>query len=135
MAKSRTIKTKPSEIATVSQPLLDTHPLCHEERLAPYVPHRPERPVKSEGGVPFKIKSEFTPKGDQPTAIKTLVDGLAEGEQSQVLLGATGTGKTFSIANVIEQTGRPALILAPNKILAAQLYGEFKNFFPDNAVE
>ncbi len=135
MAKSRTIKTKPSEIATVSQPLLDTHPLCHEERLAPYVPHRPERPVKSEGGVPFKIKSEFTPKGDQPTAIKTLVEGLAEGEQSQVLLGATGTGKTFSIANVIEQTGRPALILAPNKILAAQLYGEFKNFFPDNAVE
>lgn len=122
-------------MTTISQPLLDSHPLCHEDQLAPYVPHRPERPLKSEGGVPFKIHSEFTAKGDQPTAIATLVEGLSEGEQNQVLLGATGTGKTFSIANVIEQTQRPALILAPNKILAAQLYGEFKSFFPNNAVE
>ncbi|MBO6550127.1 MAG: excinuclease ABC subunit UvrB [Rhizobiales bacterium] len=135
MAKTRSSKPKSSVLTTVSQPLLDNHPLCHEEHLAPYVPHRPERPVKSEGGVPFKIQSEFTPKGDQPTAIADLVQGLSEGEQNQVLLGATGTGKTFSIANVIEETQRPALILAPNKILAAQLYGEFKNFFPDNAVE
>lgn len=84
---------------------------------------------------PFRIKSEFTPAGDQPEAIKTLVSGLKEGLADQVLLGATGTGKTFTIAHVIQETQRPALILAPNKTLAAQLYGEFKTFFPDNAVE
>ena len=83
----------------------------------------------------FKINSEFEPAGDQPLAIKELVEGLRKNEQNQVLLGATGTGKTFTMAKIIEQTQRPSLILAPNKTLAAQLYGEFKNFFPDNAVE
>jgi excinuclease ABC subunit B len=90
---------------------------------------------KLEGGIPFRMQTEFQPAGDQPTAIAELVQGIADGEQDQVLLGATGTGKTFTMAKVIEQTQRPAIILAPNKTLAAQLYGEFKNFFPDNAVE
>jgi excinuclease ABC subunit B len=84
---------------------------------------------------PFRIDSEFTPAGDQPAAIKQLVEGLRAGLSDQVLLGATGTGKTFTMAHIIAQTQRPALILAPNKTLAAQLYGEFKSFFPDNAVE
>ncbi|MCB1003715.1 MAG: DEAD/DEAH box helicase family protein, partial [Acidimicrobiales bacterium] len=84
---------------------------------------------------PFEVVSEFTPAGDQPTAIAELVEGVNSGEQNQVLLGATGTGKTFTMARVIEETQRPAIILAPNKTLAAQLYGEFKGFFPDNAVE
>ncbi|GJM01728.1 MAG: UvrABC system protein B [Rhodomicrobium sp.] len=115
--------------------MIDLHPLSNEETLPSYEPHRPERPPKSEGGVPFKIHSPFEPKGDQPTAIKELVTGLKDNEHNQVLLGATGTGKTFTVAHVIEETQRPALILAPNKTLAAQLYGEFKSFFPDNAVE
>lgn len=84
---------------------------------------------------PFRIASEFTPSGDQPKAIESLVEGLEQGLTDQVLLGATGTGKTFTMAQVIERTQRPALILAPNKTLAAQLYSEFKDFFPDNAVE
>ena len=100
-----------------------------------FVPHRPARPEKSEGGVPFKIVSDFEPAGDQPTAIKELVGGIKDGEQDQVLLGVTGSGKTYTVAKVIEATQRPALILAPNKTLAAQLYGEFKSFFPNNAVE
>ena len=100
-----------------------------------WVPHRPARPDKSEGGVPFRIASDYTPQGDQPTAIADLVSGITDQDQTQVLLGVTGSGKTFSVANVIEKTQRPALILAPNKTLAAQLYGEFKAFFPDNAVE
>ena len=83
----------------------------------------------------FKIHSRFQPAGDQPAAIAALVDGLESGLAGQTLLGVTGSGKTFTIANVIEQTQRPALIMAPNKTLAAQLYGEFKEFFPDNAVE
>ena len=83
----------------------------------------------------FKIHSDFKPSGDQPNAIKKLVLGINSSERNQVLLGATGTGKTFTIAHVIEQTQRPAVVLAPNKTLAAQLYGEFKTFFPDNAVE
>lgn len=115
--------------------MIDQHPLSNEAALPSYLPHRPERPEKSEGGVKFRIQSEFEPRGDQPAAISELVAGLKEGEQNQVLLGATGTGKTFSMAHVIEATQRPALILAPNKTLAAQLYGEFKSFFPDNAVE
>ena len=90
---------------------------------------------KLEGGRKFVLKSEFSPAGDQPTAIKELTGGLRDGEQNQVLLGATGTGKTFTMAKIIEETQRPAIILAPNKTLAAQLYGEFKSFFPDNAVE
>jgi hypothetical protein len=83
----------------------------------------------------FAHASEFQPAGDQPTAIAELSQGIREGERDQVLLGATGTGKTFTMAKVIEETQRPAIILAPNKTLAAQLYGEFKGFFPDNAVE
>ena len=90
---------------------------------------------KLEGGKKFKIKSDFVPAGDQPQAIKKLVKSANTGEFNQVLLGVTGSGKTFTMAKVIEETNRPALILAPNKTLAAQLYGEMKNFFPDNAVE
>ncbi len=83
----------------------------------------------------FNLKSKFVPTGDQPEAIKKLSDGILNGEKDQILLGVTGSGKTFTIANVIKETGRPALIMAPNKTLAAQLYGEYKKFFPDNAVE
>lgn len=90
---------------------------------------------KLEGGRRFKLSTPFQPAGDQPTAIVELSDGINAGERDQVLLGATGTGKTFTMAKVIEQTQRPAIILAPNKTLAAQLYGEFKGFFPENAVE
>ena len=90
---------------------------------------------KLEGGQRFVLHSPFAPAGDQPTAIADLVAGIDAGERDQVLLGATGTGKTFTMAKVIEQTQRPAIILAPNKTLAAQLYGEFKQFFPENAVE
>lgn len=85
--------------------------------------------------IPFKIHSQFKPAGDQPQAIESLVEGLESGLAAQTLLGVTGSGKTFTIANVIERTQRPALVMAPNKTLAAQLYGEFKEFFPDNAVE
>ena len=90
---------------------------------------------KLEGGKKFKIKSDFKPAGDQPDAIKKLVQGAKKNEFNQVLLGVTGSGKTFTMAKIIEETNRPALILAPNKTLAAQLYGEMKSFFPDNAVE
>ena len=90
---------------------------------------------KLEGGRRFVMKTDFVAAGDQPTAIAELSAGLMAGDRDQVLLGATGTGKTFTMAKVIEQTQRPAIILAPNKTLAAQLYGEFKGFFPDNAVE
>ncbi|MEN3384492.1 MAG: excinuclease subunit, partial [Hyphomicrobiales bacterium] len=100
-----------------------------------WTPHRPPRPEKSEGGQRLVVKSEYQPKGDQPTAIAELVEGVQRHDRSQVLLGVTGSGKTFTMAKVIEATQRPALILAPNKTLAAQLYGEFRSFFPDNAVE
>ncbi len=100
-----------------------------------WAPHRPPRPEKSEGGVRFEIKSEYEPKGDQPVAIAELVEGIKRNDRTQVLLGVTGSGKTYTMAKVIEATQRPAIILAPNKTLAAQLYGEFKSFFPDNAVE
>ena len=100
-----------------------------------FVPHRPERPAKAEGGKRFKVVSDYTAAGDQPTAIKELVETALTGERNQVLLGVTGSGKTFTMARVIEELQRPALILAPNKILAAQLYGEMKSFFPENAVE
>ncbi|MFD2173159.1 excinuclease ABC subunit UvrB [Rhodobacter lacus] len=90
---------------------------------------------KLEGGKRFVMKTEFSPAGDQPTAIAELSAAVRSGERDQVLLGATGTGKTYTMAKVIEETQRPAIILAPNKTLAAQLYGEFKGFFPDNAVE
>jgi excinuclease ABC subunit B len=90
---------------------------------------------KLEGGRRFVMHTEFKAAGDQPTAIAELAEGIRQGERNQVLLGATGTGKTFTMAKVIEETQRPAIILAPNKTLAAQLYGEFKGFFPENAVE
>ncbi len=98
-------------------------------------PHRPVRPEKSEGGLRFEMVTEFTPSGDQPTAIKDLVEGIANDDRTQVLLGVTGSGKTFTAAQVIQATQRPALILAPNKTLAAQLYGEMRSLFPNNAVE
>ena len=102
---------------------------------AGFVPFKPPKPPKSEGGKPFEIVSEFEPKGDQPTAIAELVEGVNQAERDQVLLGVTGSGKTFTVAQIIHKTNRPALILAPNKTLAAQLYGEFQHFFPNNAVE
>ncbi|MCZ8259394.1 MAG: DEAD/DEAH box helicase family protein, partial [Beijerinckiaceae bacterium] len=114
--------------------LLETgNPLFRDEKL--WVPHRPQRPAKSEGGIAFRMQAPFEPKGDQPQAIVELVGGVQGGERDQVLLGVTGSGKTFTMAQVIEKTQRPALILAPNKTLAAQLYSEFRSFFPDNAVE
>ena len=100
-----------------------------------FVPHRPARPPKAEGGRAFKLVSEYTAAGDQPAAIEELVATARTGERNQVLLGVTGSGKTFTMARVVEELQRPALILAPNKILAAQLYGEMKSFFPENAVE
>jgi excinuclease ABC subunit B len=106
-----------------------------EFRNQVWVPHRPDRPEKSEGGKRFELVSPYEPKGDQPTAIEELVKGADANERTQVLLGVTGSGKTYTMAQVIARTQRPALILAPNKTLAAQLYGEFKSFFPNNAVE
>jgi excinuclease ABC subunit B len=116
------------------QPMIASHPLVSGS-MPMFMPHRPERPEKSEGGIRFNIVSEYEPKGDQPTAIADLVAGVNENEKTQVLLGVTGSGKTFTMAQVIGATQRPALILAPNKTLAAQLYGEMKSFFPENAVE
>jgi excinuclease ABC subunit B len=101
---------------------------------AGWAPHRPERPADKKR-IPFRLETKYTPAGDQPTAIAELVETAQAGERDQVLLGVTGSGKTFTMAKVIEQTQRPALILAPNKTLAAQLYSEFRSFFPDNAVE
>jgi excinuclease ABC subunit B len=100
-----------------------------------WAPHRPQRPKKSEGGRKFKLNAPYEPAGDQPTAIAELVSGIEAGDSDQVLLGVTGSGKTFTMAKVIEAVQRPALILAPNKTLAAQLFGEFRSFFPENAVE
>ncbi|QVM85390.1 excinuclease ABC subunit UvrB [Novosphingobium decolorationis] len=100
-----------------------------------FTPHKPQRPEKSLPGKTFRIVSEYEPAGDQPTAIAELVEGAKAEDKTQVLLGVTGSGKTFTMAKVIEELQRPALILAPNKILAAQLYAEMKDFFPENAVE
>ncbi|MDK9721200.1 MAG: excinuclease ABC subunit UvrB [Rhodospirillales bacterium] len=93
------------------------------------------RPHRPPDGAPLRVASDYQPAGDQPQAIVDLTDGLLKGERDQVLLGVTGSGKTFTMANVIANVNRPTLILAPNKTLAAQLYGEMKGFFPDNAVE
>jgi len=100
-----------------------------------FIPHRPARPDKSMGGRAFKLVSDYEPGRDQPPAIAELTTSPPAGEKDHVLLGVTGSGKTFTMAKVIETLQRPALVLAPNKILAAQLYGEFKSFFPENAVE
>ena len=93
------------------------------------------RETGMKGGAGFKLHSEYQPTGDQPQAIDQLVQGFREGNQCQTLLGVTGSGKTFTMANVIQQIQKPTLIIAHNKTLAAQLYGEFKEFFPENAVE
>ena len=90
---------------------------------------RDQRPL-TEGGQKFELVSEFDPAGDQPQAIAELIEGIEGGAQDQVLLGVTGSGKTFTMAHVIQKVQRPTIILAPNKILAAQLYGEMKEFFP-----
>ncbi|MCB4456121.1 excinuclease ABC subunit UvrB [Leisingera sp. McT4-56] len=111
-------------------------PYAHSDKTMPMMTQRaPQQRPKLEGGKRFVMNTTFDPAGDQPTAIKELSEGVLEGERNQVLLGATGTGKTFTMAKVIEETQRPAIILAPNKTLAAQLYGEFKGFFPENSVE
>ncbi len=120
-------------VSALSKLLLEGNPLHKDGK--PWTPHRPPRPEKSEGGIAFNLVSDYEPKGDQPQAIAELVDGVRRLERDQVLLGVTGSGKTFTAAQVIAATQRPALVLAPNKTLAAQLYGEFKSFFPDNAVE
>ncbi len=111
------------------------HDLASPNSPMLWKPHRPSRPAKSEGGRRFNLVADYEPAGDQPTAIKELVAGIKDREHDQVLLGVTGSGKTFTMASIIAETQRPALILAPNKTLAAQLYSEFKSFFPDNAVE
>ena len=111
-------------------------PYAHSDKSMPMMTQRaPQQRPKLEGGKRFVMNTTFDPAGDQPTAIAELSQGVLEGERNQVLLGATGTGKTFTMAKVIEETQRPAIILAPNKTLAAQLYGEFKGFFPENSVE
>ena len=104
------------------------------DEIGPLLEH-PKNTDKTESNIPFKLVSDFSPAGDQPQAIKELVAGINNGERSQVLLGVTGSGKTFTMAQVIQETQKSALILAPNKTLAAQLYSEFKDFFPENAVE
>ena len=109
--------------------------MAHNNPNAPIARFPEVSRPKLEGGKRFDMHSEFQPAGDQPTAIAELAKGVTDGERDQVLLGATGTGKTYTMAKVIEATQRPAIILAPNKTLAAQLYGEFKGFFPENAVE
>ncbi|MEM6908246.1 MAG: excinuclease ABC subunit UvrB [Pseudomonadota bacterium] len=109
--------------------------LDEPETGSEFSPHRPARPEKSMPGKRFELVSDYEPAGDQPSAIAELVAGAKDNEQTQTLLGVTGSGKTFTMAKVIEELQRPALVLAPNKILAAQLYGEFKSFFPNNAVE
>ena len=111
------------------------HDMDARQAPALWTPHRPARPAKSEGGKRFELVSDYAPAGDQPNAIADLVAGIESREHDQVLLGVTGSGKTFTMAKIIEATQRPALILAHNKTLAAQLYSEFRSFFPGNAVE
>src|SRR5512139_4303849 len=106
-------------------------PTASDRRSAPV--RRP--PVTAGSDSPFRLVSDFSPAGDQPRAIEVLTAGVEEGARHQVLLGVTGSGKTFTVANVVARTGRPTLVLAPNKTLAAQLFAEFKALFPDNAVE
>jgi excinuclease ABC subunit B len=132
LTQFRAMSGAAATVSALETLLRDGRPEFNEK---PWTPHRPERPEKTEGGQRLVIKSEFEPKGDQPRAIADLVEGVRRHDRTQVLLGVTGSGKTFTMAKVIEQTQRPALVLAPNKTLAAQLYGEFKSFFPDNAVE
>src|SRR5436190_24133716 len=102
--------------------------------IAPFALHAPP-PLPCKGAIPFKLRSDYSPKGDQPQAIEALIRGLEDGSKDQVLLGITGSGKTFTIASVIDRTQRPTLVMAHNKTLAAQLYQEFKTLFPENSVE
>ena len=127
-----TATNRPPMFAPVSGPRLT--PEEAPGKPDDWTPHRPDRP-SGRKHIPFRLETRYTPAGDQPAAIKELVATANTGERDQVLLGVTGSGKTFTMAKVIEATQRPALILAPNKTLAAQLYSEFKSFFPDNAVE
>jgi excinuclease ABC subunit B len=129
MVETQKSLTGRGELAPVPEPGMS------EAQLARFVPHRPDRPEKTEGGIAFELETAFQPAGDQPQAIDELVTGIANEERDQVLLGVTGSGKTYTMAQIIQRTQRPALVLAPNKTLAAQLYGEFKGFFPENAVE
>src|SRR5690348_4795592 len=122
---------------TRRNPAADERPGIRRARALSLIPMpilTAEKPLADQGRR-FQIQSDFAPAGDQPQAIEGLVEGIKNGEVDQVLLGVTGSGKTFTMAHVIERTQRPALILAPNKTLAAQLYGEMKSFFPENAVE
>ena len=127
---------RPPGFGEAPQPLMQEHPLVTGTGGARVraAPPSPPRQV-ARAACPCSIQSELEPKGDQPSAIAELVAQVNAHERDQVLLGVTGSGKTFTMAKVIEATQRPALVLAPNKTLAAQLYGEFKSFFPDNAVE
>ena len=122
-------------VSALNMPELIIRRGLEEPDTSDFVPHRPARPEKTEASKPLRVVSDYLPAGDQPQAIADLLAGLNDGDRTQVLLGVTGSGKTFTMAKVIEALNRPALILAPNKILAAQLYGEMKQFFPDNAVE
>ena len=136
-AKPSALPETPQGVEEASARFVFDHPATEvpSSVASAWAPHRPARPAKSEGGQRFKLVSAYEPAGDQPSAIAELVKGVQAHDADQVLLGVTGSGKTFTMAKIIEATQRPALILAPNKTLAAQLYGEFKSFFPDNAVE
>src|SRR5213593_3329925 len=98
-------------------------------------PSKSSAPLLHSRGMPFKLRSDYTPQGDQPRAIAELTAGVRRGDKHQALLGVTGSGKTFTIANVVSQVRKPTLVIAHNKTLAGQLYGEFKDLFPENAVE
>ena len=113
------------DVAVSNEASIEVHDKCDKDNL---IITRQRAPAN------FDLHSNFEPAGDQPTAIAELIAGITEGERDQVLLGVTGSGKTFSAAHVIRATKRPTLILAPNKTLAAQLYGEMKTLFPNNAV-
>ena len=121
---------RPPGFGEASQPLMQDHPLVTGEAGANFVPHRPPRPEKSEGGVALAIQSELTPKGDQPQAIAELVSQVNAHERDQVLLGVTGSGKTFTMAKVIEATQRPALVLAPNKNSRRPALWRVQELFP-----
>ena len=128
----------PDGVAEASARFVFDHPAVDTPAsvASAWAPHRPARPTKSEGGKTFNLVSPFEPAGDQPSAIAELVKGVQAHDSDQVLLGVTGSGKTFTMAKIIEATQRPALILAHNKTLAAQLYSEFRSpIFPNNAVE
>ena len=104
-------------------------------QLSEVITEKPEGEFIRFPDSPFELFQPYPPAGDQPEAIRKLVEGLNDGETFQTLLGVTGSGKTFTMANVIARMGRPAIVFAPNKTLAAQLYSEFREFFPKNAVE